>query len=387
MTTRIVKSPNDIVLNSFKVADPIEGADIRELTDGLAFLEGYSLAKVAGISVPLMYNATVVTSGTLYASYWKSAGAKVAVVELEPPMNVETSGDSPKSAYMDITLPTGASWIGSAPFDSTLSSSVREYQYVNTGSVVRPALRALVDVTNVVSTSITTFTCSFYEVMGSASSSRGHGCNALTISELPRAFLFTSSADVGVDSTWTSTQQRGQLVDGSISSSFGFQRLVFELDRARYQVRSQQNISVMLESSNGYAWKKTYAAASGSLTYGLNTYNIDSSDRYFFFRAKNLYGTGDTTAPYRVRVTYRTEDAVGSHKLVLRYRPYGSSDAFSIQEIDCPPNTTLGTADADVNFPTTGTNQEVAWFLEANVTADPADVLYIYSFTIIENFT
>jgi len=387
MPTKTERNPKDTNFNKIKVSDPIDGSDVRDFTDSISFLEGYSVAKVATANIPFLFSPVTITSGTLYPQYWKTPGAKVVLIEVEKPLNLLTSNSVDKSAYCDITPPTGATWIGLSPFDSTVAQNTREYFYVNTGSLARPILRGYLDVSSVASSSISSFTCSFTEVTNSLSSSKGYGATSTVITELPRAFVYTSSSDIGLESTWTSAIQKGELVDGTATSGFGFKRLVKELDRCRAEVRSQQNLSVLFDSGENYSWRREYSATSGSLTYGTNTWNVDSSNRHFFLRAKNLYGTGATTAPYAIRVTYRTQDSDGTHKLVLKYRAYGSGAPFSMVEINCPPSTTVANVDQSINLPTTGTDGEVEFFFEASVTTDSPDVLFIYNIFIAENFS
>jgi hypothetical protein len=385
MVLEVKKTLTDRELTTYKVASPIDGWKIEEMAKALSFLNGFSLPSVAAISVPLTFNAVSVTSGNLFISYQKSPGAKVLLFEMEPPVGY--SAAALKTAYMDITLPTSASWIGTSQFDSTVLSESREYSYVNTSSVIRPTIRAYADITNCTTSSILTITASFSSSINILSTSNGHGLSRLNIMEVPRFYIATSSTDVGIEKNWF---QRGRLVEDESSAApygtYGTHRLIFDLDSARYKTRSQQNLCFIDDPNQNYSLVKSYGASEGSFVYGTNTYNVDTTDRFFYMRVKNIYGSSQTTAPYKIRVIYKTLDGSGNYKVKFNYRAVGAV-SFTTLDINCTASTSIIYTDATVDLPTTGTNQELEWYVTAVVDSDPADVLYVYNIFIAENFT
>lgn len=382
MPNSINKTPTLSTLSSYASGESVAATKTKRWVDELDYLLGFNLPTVCSTQFQEFNTETSVSSGTTYLSYWKSPGAKIVCFEVEIQRdNTATqfeAGSSSRTCYVDITLPTGAVWLSGSLFDASVTSTERELTYPRITNGQYQVYRAFADVTNVVSSSIQTMTASYTNT--ESATSKGHGFERINIIEIPRTTFFDSSTDnAGVKEEWARPTQ--PIIETSSDGTFGIVPIIKNLDRARYQVRNQFQLSSLKDSTPSRLWKGTYGVDT-DLDY---RQTLTTPRRYMIHRVRTLYGAGNTV-PYKVRVVYSTNDTAYIYRLSINWSTYGgASSGYTYMNLDGSLTPTV--AETTINLPSTDSNQEVSIYLQSLLEDDPSEELYIHNIFFAENQT
>lgn len=383
MSNIVNKKPTDSTLSSYASGELVTANKTKRWIDELDYLVGYNLPSVCSVQFQELTTEVSMSSGTTYLSYWKSPGAKILCFEVEVQRDNRTTqyetGDSSRSCYVDITLPSGGAWLSGSLFDASVASTDRELTYPKATNGQYAIYRSYADVSNVVSSSIQTITASYTNAANSSIASKGHGFQRINITEIPRATLLETSSDVGVKEEWAKPLQ--QIVEVSSDGTYGIDPIIKNLDRARYQVRSQFQLASIKDSpTTPRLWKGAYG-----VDVDLDYRQAATGQRYVYLRPRQLYGAGNTV-PYNIRLVYSTDGNLYTYYVTVQYRRIGAG-TYSSATFNCPGSTTPTTIDLTINMPTHGTNGEVELFFQTVLEDDVSQEIYIHDIFITENQT
>lgn len=385
---QVSKFAKELVFDPYLVAKPVRGEGLREWIEQLNYLNGFTLPTFAANHFPLLKTTAVVDSGYAIFQYQKSKGAQYVGIEMELRQPIGSTGVH--TAFFNFTVPTGAVWVrgDSSFFNSTVSSLSRSISLPSTSSATRETIIELLDVSACVSSSVLAFTASFEALTGSASSSLGHGFARINMFEVPRGKLLNFSEDPGTDDQWA--RPNNFLYDYHIGTneSSGIKSIVKDLDSARFEVKSQFNISTIKDPDSNWAYVALENGGnSSSFTYGTNSDALGLSARKFYLRANDLYGSSVTTAPWKISVAYECADSItATYALYLKYRALGSSTWLN-KTMNLTTGTGIQYHSGTVSLPTTGTDQIVECYLEGGAFDVPGTSLYLWNFWMSENNT
>lgn len=378
MPTQVPSIPTEHSFTSDMVARPVNGRDtVGSWVQTSNFLTGRNLITVASMNVPFLSASEAVVSGSMYIQYQKSTAAQYLCFEFEIAQPYG-SATGPKSYTIDLGLPTNAVYLASNSLFNTGSSRDLRQIYMNSiGSVARQTVREFVDVRSCVSTSALVFTASWYAMTGSAIISQGHGFRTVTVLEVPRQELINFNEDPGVEELWA--RPGGDIADSYIDltsspkKKYGIQEIVRNMDNARTKVRNQVQIASVLDPAKHWVYRKiTSPAVKSALSYGSGTNNSESSNRVFYFRAKNTYGLTTTTVPYNIQVIYSTSGGTKPY-LYLNYKAHGAV-SYSQVQLNLTVGANKAVITSTVNIPTSGTDQIVDCYLTAVTDGDWIEV-------------
>lgn len=366
---------------SFKVANPVLGSQAMFWAMESQFHLGYNLHQVCNTCLSDVTSAVWLSQSNTVVQYWKSPYAKTGLLEIE--LHAQPSG-SMLGGFVNVTLPAGAAWIGNSPFDSTVSSSLRQLTQPGTNQSQIGVVQAYVDVSNVSTSSAVDFALVFSRSIAIGTASYGNGFARVAFNEVPLAYSYvqeSSSTEPGVDCFWT---QPGQYVfDSAITSGSGMSRIFNTLDEARSKIRKTYQVATHEDGNR--CWFGT-SGSNLDLTYQLRA---SGAKRYSYLKTRDLYLTASVTSSlYTMRVHYRTNYAgtLGSPdtRFSISTRPMFTG-SFTRTDLNLVPSTAWTTASASVYLPTVGANNVAEFYFTTTVGGAATNQLWVKSVALFES--
>lgn len=383
---QVPKFFSETTFNPYLVAKAVRGEGIREWIEQLNYLNGFTLPTIAANHFPLLQTVAAVSSGDVIFQYQKSKGAQYVGIEIE--LRQPIASTAVHSVYFDVAIPSGSFWVRgeNSLLNTGVSSSLRELVLPSTSSATRETFIEILDVSTCVSTSVLAFTASFTALDGAASASLGHGFARINMFEIPRGKLLNFSGDPGCDDQWARPGNFLYDYRTDTNHKSGVKRVVQDLDSARFDVRSQFNISTIKDSGLNWAFEAVEnGGTSSSFVYGLNSDALGISDRKFYLRANDLYGSSVTTTPWKIAVAYEcAHDTVATYALYLKYRAAGAV-SWSTKTMNLTTGAGMLYYESTVNLPTTGTDQVVECYLLGGAFDVVGTSLYLWNFWMAED--
>lgn len=380
MAQNIDKKPTPSNFDGFVTGHTVQGSHFARWAREADFHLGYNLHQVCNTYLNDVTASLALTGSDTHIQYWKSPYAKVGVLELE--LNAQVVTSSLRTCWINAVLPSGATWIGSSSFDSTITASLRELHYPHTNQGNIPVFQAFVDVSGVTTASIVDFHLQITNSNGTTSS-LGHGIARMAFNEVPLAYSYvstTASTEPGIDLNWTQPNQF--ILEGNVTASYGLDRVINQLDLSRAKMRKQFQLGTHTDQSRLWYGQ---TGTDVNLTYQMRS---TGDKRYIYFKTRDLYNTGSvTTTTWTWRVWYKTDTSgtLGSpdYNITLQHSPSGSA-TVTAGNLQLTPSVNWTTATGSLTLPTNGTGSVVTAYLTTKIPA-ASRRLDIHSIAFFEN--
>jgi hypothetical protein len=359
MPTPVNNTPTGFQLEAVQVGNPVSSAHLLRLAEECSFNGGYNLHCVCDFNLKARNTARVAVSAlgafSLPFVYYRSPGAQVLAVVVTLAAGYGTTS----SVGLNMTLPSGASWLVANGLDGSAPSPFR---YPPVGRVNQTEIIGFMRVD---SCSVATILHGSLDVTMTAAVSQS--INRFRVFEVPLATI-----DPTGDPTAPALEQASQLspnriVDGGSTSPRGLKRLAYLMDT--YRTKFSKHVALVgLESTNNAGATTNPHWHRDTTSYGALEWQYDinaSHDPHFKFENRDLYQDGANTT-WQLHCRYKTS----SNTLDSSLRAYingigGTTQGAQTMNLPHTNNVwTWATAKA-VTVPTDGTRNLCELYFDA----------------------
>lgn len=293
MTTPVSQVATTFDLGGVRTAQPVVSGGWSRWSEELSFLLGHDLHNAGGAHItarPLGRTSLLGLTYTVRIPYCRSPGAHIVrlVVTLH-------QSDERTSQTIAVTLPTGATWLDAQGLDGTFA-----FPNSPTGRTNSEEFVGWVDVSGVDETDLAlefAFKCT-------PADSKAVGIQRCNVLEVPRAAFPLSATEPVFDAA--STRPGRLVVEGGPLVTSGGERVFYELDRARAEMR-QHFCFAGVESADATLAAVTPHWNRETASYGAVDW-LQQRDVELFLRPRKLY-RGNVSTAWRLRVRYRSSNA------------------------------------------------------------------------------
>ena len=351
--------PQESSLDRLLVRRPVSSRHGARWASQLAHLLGRQTHRVCSCALQVLSTRTAAARSAKVA-YCRSPNAKLAIVAIELRYDeLQTSPVIFASGYLatvDVTAPTGATWVDRGPPEALLDGSV-SIQLPSPLLSGRKWLTGILDVSACSTTTVSDLTVTITGVSGDTH----EGLGTITLVEVPRGAIAPETGDAGVQLQWCDPRnwlEEGPAVTGprGMSALLDLERLASEQLRWWWQIVGYEDTVPTVTSAT---WFRS-SATIGALDWrqGLGTL----ASPVWQVRARALYGT---TAGMSVEIRVRYY-ATGGGAVRVIATPVGGS--ASNLDVICPAGAGWQVATLAAVIPSTGTTQRVEIEIEAKAT-------------------
>jgi hypothetical protein len=339
------------------VRRPVSSRHGARWVSQIAHLLGRQTHRVCSCALQVLSTRTA-NARPAKVAYCRSPSAKLAIVAIELRYDrLQTSPVIFPSGYLvtvNVTAPTGATWVDRGPPESLLDGSVS----IELPSPTLSGRRWLTGILDVSACSTTTVSDMTVEITG-VSGDTHEGLGTITLVEVPRGSLAPESGETGLQLQWC--DPRNWLEEGpSLTGPRGMSALL-DIERlASEQLRWWWQLIGYEQATPG---TDTWARASSTIgaidwRQGLGTL----ASPVWQVRARSLYGTAAGMA-VEIRVRYH---ATGGGTVRVIATPVGG--VASNLDVICPAGAGWQVATLAAVIPATGTDQRVEIEIQAKAT-------------------
>ncbi len=350
--------PQESSLDRMLVRRPVSSRHGARWVSQIAHLLGRQTHRVCSCALQVLSTRTANARPTKVA-YCRSPSAKLAIVAIELRYDlIITSPTIFAAGYLvtvNVTAPTGATWVDRGPPEALLDGSVS----IGLPSPLlsgRRWLTGLLDVSACSTTVVSDMTVTITGVGGNTH----EGIGTITLVEVPRGALAPESGETGLQLQWCDPRnwlEQGPAVTGprGMNALLDIERLASEELRWWWQLVGYEEATPGTDT-----WARA-STAMGALDWrqGLGTL----ASPVWQVRARSLYGTSAGMA-VEIRVRYH---ATGGGTVRVIATPVGG--VASNLDVICPAGAGWQVATLAAVIPATGTGQRVELQVEAKATS------------------
>lgn len=292
MSTPVSSVSTTFNLGGVQTEKPVVSGGWSRWSEELSFLLGHDLHNVGGAHItwrPAGRTSLLGLTTTVRIPYCRSPGAHIVRV-----LATLHQSDERTSQTITVTLPTGATWLDAQGLDGSFN-----FPNSPTGRTNPEELVGWVDVSGVDETDLTLE----FAFKSTPLDAKAVGIQRCSVVEVPRAAFPSTATEPVLDAA--STRPGRLVVEGGSGVTSGGERMFYELDRARAEMR-EHFCFAGVESSDATAAAVTPHWYRETASYGAIDF-LQQHDVVLFLRPRRLY-RGDVATAWRLRIRYRTSN-------------------------------------------------------------------------------
>jgi len=350
--------PQESSLDRLLVRRPVSSRHGARWVSQIAHLLGRQTHRVCSCAMQVLTTRTA-NARPAKVAYCRSPSAKLAIVAIELRYDrLQTSPTIFPDGYLvtvNVTAPTGATWVDRGPPEALLDGSVS----IGLPSPLLSGRRWLTGILDVSACSTTVVSDMTVTITGVGGNTH-EGIGTITLVEVPRGAIAPESGETGLQLQWCDPRnwlEEGPAVTGprGMSALLDIERLASEELRWWWQLVGYEEATPGTDT-----WARA-STAMGALDWrqGLGTL----ASPVWQVRARSLYGTSAGMA-VEIRVRYH---ATGGGTVRVIATPVGG--VASNLDVICPAGAGWQVATLAAVIPATGTGQRVELQVEAKATS------------------